>query len=38
MASGGGPAPVDPGPADSPWGPDPAGSPTDLGCDLHDKC
>ncbi|MGQ9590003.1 MAG: malectin domain-containing carbohydrate-binding protein [Planctomycetota bacterium] len=36
----GGPAPTAPGPPESPCGPDPAGSPTDLGCEFYDpaKC
>lgn len=34
----GGPAPPDPGPADSPCGPDPETSPSDLGCEAYDSC
>ncbi|MGQ9588842.1 MAG: PKD domain-containing protein [Planctomycetota bacterium] len=34
----GGPAPADPGPADRPCGPDPAGSPSDLGCASYTAC
>jgi hypothetical protein len=34
----GGPPPTAPGPTSQPCGPDPAGSPTDLGCDSYTRC
>ena len=34
----GGPAPADPGPPEAPCGPDPAGSPGDLGCETYRSC
>jgi hypothetical protein len=34
----GGPPPVAPGPTALPCGPDRAGSPTNLGCDVYTKC
>jgi hypothetical protein len=34
----GGPAPALPGPVDSPCGPDPDLSPTDLGCEVYSPC
>ena len=34
----GGPEPAPPGPPDQPCGPDPEGSPTDLGCEFYGGC